>query len=170
MRKPGVTIAIVVLVLAAFWLIGLVGPKNTPPAPEPGASPAAEQAAPKANLPGPETVKLGAGAVTTASGLRYEDLVVGTGKEAKPHTSVTVHYTGTLTDGTKFDSSVDRGEPATFSLDQVVKGWGEGIPGMKEGGKRKLVIPAALGYGESGQGPIPPGAALIFEVQLIKAN
>ncbi|WP_395088816.1 FKBP-type peptidyl-prolyl cis-trans isomerase [Armatimonas sp.] len=110
--------------------------------------------------------------MTTKSGLKYEDLVVGAGKEAKDGTTVDVLYTGWLTDGTKFDSSADHNnEPYSFSLPgQVVAGWNEGLPGMKVGGKRKLVIPAALGYGETGQGTIPPGATLVFEIELLKVK
>ncbi|MCX6367105.1 MAG: FKBP-type peptidyl-prolyl cis-trans isomerase [Armatimonadetes bacterium] len=106
-----------------------------------------------------------------ANGLKYEDLQVGTGKEAKNGTSIEVHYTGWLTDGTKFDSSKDSGKPFPLSLPGgVIAGWNEGIPGMKVGGKRKLVIPPALGYGDQGQGTIPPGATLVFEVELLKVN
>jgi FKBP-type peptidyl-prolyl cis-trans isomerase len=107
------------------------------------------------------------GFVTTESGLKYKDLNVGDGKEAQPHDRVVVHYTGTLKDGTKFDSSVDRGQPAEFSLDEVVQGWSEGIPGMKVGGKRKLIIPPELGYGGRRKGNIPPNSVLFFEVELL---
>lgn len=105
--------------------------------------------------------------------LKIEDLVVGTGVEAVTGKKVTVHYTGTLTDGAKFDSSLDRGMPFTFSLgaDEVIKGWDQGIVGMKVGGKRKLTIPPSLGYGEAGAGDsIPPNATLIFEVELLKVE
>jgi FKBP-type peptidyl-prolyl cis-trans isomerase FkpA len=108
---------------------------------------------------------------TAASGLRFYDLKTGDGAEAVAGTSnVTVHYTGWLVDGTKFDSSVDRNQPFDFSLKGgVIQGWLEGVAGMKEGGKRKLVIPANLGYGARGAGGvIPPNAVLVFDVELIK--
>ena len=108
--------------------------------------------------------------IKTASGLQYEDLVVGTGAEAKAGMQVTAHYHGTLPDGKVFDSSVTRGQPFGFRLGggQVIKGWDEGIAGMKVGGKRRLTIPPALGYGERGAGGvIPPNATLIFDVDLL---
>ena len=107
--------------------------------------------------------------VTTASGLRYVDLVVGTGESPMKGQMVTVHYTGTLENGSKFDSSVDRGEPITFPIGmaRVIKGWDEGLMTMKVGGKRKLIIPAELAYGAAGRGPIPPNSTLIFEVELL---
>ena len=100
-------------------------------------------------------------------GLKIRDLKEGTGEAVKPGASVSVHYVGWLVDGTVFDSSRKGGKPVSFSLNEVVKGWGQGIPGMKPGGVRKLVIPAALGYGARGQGDIPPNATLVFEVELV---
>jgi peptidylprolyl isomerase len=112
---------------------------------------------------------LGAKAVTTQSGLRYEDIVVGTGPSPQPDQEVTVNYTGMLENGTKFDSSLDHGEPLKFKIGvgRVIKGWDEGVMTMKVGGKRKLVIPPQLGYGARGVGPIPPNATLVFEVELL---
>ena len=102
--------------------------------------------------------------------LKIEDLNVGTGAEAVAGKTVNVHYTGWLTNGTKFDSSVDRGQPFSFSLGagQVIQGWDKGVAGMKVGGKRKLTIPPELGYGARGAGRvIPPNATLVFEVELL---
>jgi FKBP-type peptidyl-prolyl cis-trans isomerase len=108
--------------------------------------------------------------VTTPSGLKYTDEVVGNGAAAQSGKTVFVHYTGWLTDGKKFDSSKDRGQPFSFPLGagRVIKGWDEGVAGMKVGGKRRLVIPSSLGYGAAGAGGvIPPNATLVFEVELL---
>lgn len=109
--------------------------------------------------------------VTTDSGLQYVNVVEGTGAMPQPGQRVTVHYTGTLEDGTKFDSSRDRGRPFTFQIGvgQVIKGWDEGVGTMRVGGQRKLVIPAELGYGSRGAGGvIPPNATLLFDVELLR--
>ena len=105
----------------------------------------------------------------TASGLEFWDLKAGSGAEAVPGKRVKVHYTGWLANGTKFDSSRDRYEPFSFVLGEgrVIKGWDEGIAGMKAGGRRQLRIPPELGYGARGTGPIPPNSTLIFDVELM---
>jgi peptidylprolyl isomerase len=111
-----------------------------------------------------------AGAVKTASGLSYTDIVVGKGAAPTSGKEVTVHYTGWLEDGKKFDSSLDSGHPFVFRIGagQVIPGWDEGVMSMKVGGKRKLIIPSPLGYGAAGAaGVIPPNATLIFDVELL---
>lgn len=117
-----------------------------------------------------EAKKDGGKAVATASGLKYVDVVVGKGASPTAGKQVKVHYTGTLENGKKFDSSVDRNEPFSFiiGVGQVIKGWDEGVMTMKVGGKRKLIIPAKLGYGAQGAGGvIPPNATLLFDVELL---
>ncbi len=138
--------------------------------PEPAAKPAATApatgdtkvaAAPK------ETGKV----TTTASGLKYEVLTEGSGPKPSATDSVTVNYKGTLTDGTVFDSSYDRGQPATFPLNRVIKGWTEGVQLMNVGSKYRFTIPPELGYGAAGAGgKIPPNATLVFDVELLKIN
>lgn len=111
--------------------------------------------------------------VTTKSGLIYVDNVIGDGDSPTKGKQVTVHYTGKLTDGTKFDSSVDRDQPFSFTIGvgQVIKGWDEGVMSMRVGGKRTLTIPPDLAYGDKGAGGvIPPGATLIFDIELLSVN
>jgi peptidylprolyl isomerase len=118
----------------------------------------------------PEVKVAAAKQVTTASGLKYTDVKVGSGASPVKGKQVKVHYTGTLENGKKFDSSVDRKEPFAFTIGvgQVIAGWDEGVMGMKVGGKRKLVIPSKIGYGERGAGGvIPPNATLLFDVELL---
>jgi len=110
--------------------------------------------------------------VATSSGLRYVDINVGSGATPTPGKSVRVHYTGTLEDGTKFDSSVDRNQPFefVFGVGQVIKGWDEGLATMRPGGKRKLIIPSSLGYGSTGAGSIPGNSTLYFDVELLSVD
>ena len=151
-----------VLAIALFSALGVTfgcGSNDKPSAPT--AASAASTSAP---------MKVTGAPTTTASGLQYWHIVVGTGETAKPGVNVQVHYSGFLTNGQKFDSSRDRGEPFVFPLGagQVIKGWDEGVAGMKVGGQRQLRIPPELGYGAAGApGAIPPNATLIFDVELL---
>jgi FKBP-type peptidyl-prolyl cis-trans isomerase len=149
-----VVVVIVVIVLAAVALWAQTSTHKSTPAARP-------------NTTAP--TKVTGDGVKTVSGLQYWDIKVGTGAEAKNGSHVKVHYTGWLTTGKKFDSSVDANSPFDFNIGQgdVIKGWDEGVAGMKVGGKRQLRIPPELGYGASGSGPIPPNATLIFDIQLL---
>ncbi|MFZ0819275.1 MAG: FKBP-type peptidyl-prolyl cis-trans isomerase [Candidatus Acidiferrales bacterium] len=139
-------VSVLVLSFAAAALFGQGGPKPDTSAPT------------KVTGPGK----------STESGTKYWDIKVGTGTTAATGKTVTVHYTGWLANGTKFDSSVDRGQPFGFVLGgRVIKGWNEGVVGMKVGGKRQLRIPPESGYGAPGNGPIPPNSTLIFDVELL---
>lgn len=109
--------------------------------------------------------------VKSADKLVITDITVGTGKEAKTGSNITANYTGALaTTGIVFESSLDQGQPASFGLDQVIKGWQNGVPGMKEGGKRRLIIPAKLAYGDQASATIPANSALVFDIELISVN
>lgn len=128
---------------------------------------------PAADFTPPSPVSVDAdGTATMASGLKYRDIVEGTGESPRPGKLVTVHYTGTFTNGEKFNSSVDTGIPYTFPIGRgrVIKGWDEGIMTMKVGGKRKLIIPPDLAYGATGREGIPPNATLLFEVELLSVE
>lgn len=163
-------IAILVGIVIALYVVGkFFAPKEPPPA-TPPPIPAGPDGASKVSQASPPTgpaAKLGPKAVKMPTGLQYEDLVVGTGAEAKEGKTIDVKYAGTLTDGTPFDS----GNYSLTLPGQVIRGWNEGIPGMKVGGKRKLVIPPDMAYGDVGSGEkIGPGATLVFEVELLKVD
>lgn len=158
-------IAIAIVIIAGIaW-----SAKRQPSGPEPSPSPTAtatatpSQSASPAASPAGKKMKL-------QNGLEIQDIVVGTGAQAKAGMVVSVHYTGTFADGKKFDSSLDRGQPFSFTLGagEVIQGWDIGVEGMKVGGKRKLIIPPALAYGAGGvPGAIPPNSTLYFDVELL---
>ena len=154
--------AVLLLMLVAVSLIGQTAPKATPKKSVPAAPP-------NTNAP----TKVTGDGVKTESGLQYWDIRVGTGAVAKNGDHVKVHYTGWLTTGKKFDSSVDAHQPFDFTIGagDVIKGWDEGVTGMKVGGKRQLRIPPDLAYGAQGySGVIPPNATLIFDIQLLSTK
>ena len=158
MKTPGIIVSLIVIIL----LVGL--------AMYYGGRQAKSPASPDVSLGGPIPDE---GVVTMEPEVITEILIAGKGKDARVGDKVILHYTGTLSDGTKFDSSLDRGDPFSFTLGagQVIAGWEIGVLGMKVGEKRKLTIPSELGYGESGAGDvIPPNSTLIFEIELISIN
>jgi peptidylprolyl isomerase len=132
------------------------------------APPGAAPAGPYKMIDGSDSTATDPGLRELTPGVKARDLKEGTGEAVKPNATVTIHYVGWLTDGTVFDSSRARGEPSTFPLEDLVKGWQEGIPGMKPGGVRKLVIAPDKGYGARARGKIPANATLIFEIELVK--
>lgn len=182
MSKKYILGTVVLVVLVVVMGIAIFSPKKvvnnqplatgTPTATIDGTVEATPAATPKATQKAPSGKE-----ITMENGLKIQDEVVGTGTEAAAGKSVSVNYTGTLTDGTVFDSNVDpkfnHVQPFTFSLGagQVIPGWDQGVAGMKVGGKRKLTIPSSLAYGDQGvPGAIPGGATLIFEVELLKVE
>ncbi len=168
-KNSFIYLVLIVVVTGGVWLVVRKGKSKTTlegesPAPSPSvlATPTAGASVPASVTPAP--------IITMANGLQIQDLVPGTGTQAKTGNTVTVNYIGTFTDGTKFDSSYDHGQPFQFTLGagRVIKGWDIGVAGMKVGGKRRLVIPPDLAYGTSGAGGvIPPNATLVFEVELL---
>ena len=167
MRK---TVLLSLLVIAALAIAGGAcksSKKSTSVAcPTPGASTPAKTPAAAGGPPAVSALP-----TVTSSCLQIIDVTVGTGAAAKSSSTLSVNYTGWLEDGTKFDASADHGGPAIFPLDQVIPGWREGMPGMKVGGKRRLIVPPDLGYGAAGRPPvIPANATLIFDIELLSVQ
>jgi FKBP-type peptidyl-prolyl cis-trans isomerase len=164
MSRPSFWLAALAIVALAGCQQGKPGESTPPKSPSTATQPPAQTPA----------TRTAAKEITTSSGLKYEDLVVGNGPMAEDGTPVIVNYTGWLTDGTKFDSSYDPGRqplPFTIGAGNVIRGWDEGVKGMRVGGKRKLTIPPDLAYGERGYPPvIPPNSTLIFEVEFLSVK
>ena len=161
MVKNILIVVVIICVVSAVWFFTKKdkGVAQNSPSPSASVTPNVQQS------PGP--------VMTLAGGLKVQDLVVGMGAEAVNGKLLSVHYVGTLENGTKFDSSLDQGLPFSFQIGagEVIQGWEKGVLGMKVGGKRKLIIPPALGYGSTGAGGmIPPNATIIFEVELLAVN
>ena len=167
----GGILAFFAVVLLALSSIGRSAPPATNPTPLPPALPNTQtQPQPQAQAPAAQQPSANTDMTTTASGLQFSDSVVGTGAQPQAGQTVIVHYTGYLDNGTVFDSSVKSNQPLEFVLGtgSVIRGWDEGIASMKVGGKRKLVIPPQLAYGDRGSsGVIPPNARLTFDVELL---
>lgn len=155
-RNTNIAIILALVVVALFVALGFFGVRGF--------------VTPQASLPGPQIILDELQATGTVSELRTHDFTIGDGVEAKAGDIVVVHYTGVLPDGTVFDSSLNRGEPFAFQLGvgQVIKGWDQGVAGMKVGGRRLLAIPPDLAYGANAVGTIPPNSTLIFDVQLLQ--
>lgn len=168
-RKLLALIGALIVILAVFYVSYTQGKNMNNPTDNPvklnleGSQNPAQSATPSAQ-PQPASVN------TAPNGLIIEDILLGEGAAVKSGDTVTIHYTGTLQNGEKFDSSVDRGAPFTtkIGVGEVIKGWDQGVVGMKVGGKRKLTIPPDLGYGASANGPIPANSILVFELELLE--
>ncbi len=173
MKNIFVAVIIVAVVIVGFWLFMR---KGTGPTSLYDSSPSVSSTPLNSTASAAPTVKPSGNMITTASGLQYQDSVVGQGATATAGQTVTVNYTGMFTNGQKFDSSVDPAfghvKPFSFKLGtgSVIKGWDEGVAGMKVGGKRQLIIPPSLGYGSQDNGPIPGDSTLVFEVELLGVN
>jgi FKBP-type peptidyl-prolyl cis-trans isomerase len=157
------TISLIIATLT-IGAIGFSGCTKSSPTGSTGSSGSSGESAPAVDMSGPKTEPV--------TELKIDDVQKGSGKVAAPGQTVTVHYTGWLTNGTKFDSSLDRKQPFKFKLGagQVIPGWDQGVAGMSVGGKRRLTIPPSLGYGARGVGPIPPNSTLVFDVELLGIN